>query len=456
VRSLFLRIFLSFWLALTVMGAASTAIHAMVHPGTVPHRGQRMVPALLRAEGGHIAADVHAGRRSAADDKLRALRDATEVRAFLVRDDAVVAGTGAADAAIFAAARRAQADGRAEDFVTGPEDLYAVPIVEDGRTYVLVGLLTRPSRWLRYVSPSTLPWRVLVVFLMSGFVAFALARYLTKPLAHLRAAARRLADGDMAVRVTPLVGHTGGEVAALGEDLDRMAERIAALLETQQRLLQDVSHELRSPLARLSVALELARKRAGEGAEADLDRIEREAERLGDLVGQILAVTRLEQAPDEHAETVDLEKVARSVVANADYEARARNKRVEIVSSTPVIMHGNAEVLARALENVVRNATRFTAEKTAVEVRIESFEAEGQQMLRVTVRDHGPGVPDDALEDIFLPFYRVTSARERGTGGVGLGLAITHRAIRAQGGTVRAEAAVGGGLLVTMEWPAGA
>lgn len=454
MRSLFLRIFVSFWIALTVMGAASTAIHAMVRPDTVSQRRQRFVRALLRAEGEHVAAHVQGDRRAAADAKLRAIETATEIRAFLVHDGDVVAGTGPVTAEVLAAARAAREHGRAEETVSGPDDVYSVPVVQDGERYVFVGLLTRPSRWLRYVSPSTLPWRVLVVFVMSGLVALALARYLTKPLAHLRVAARRLADGDMSVRVTPTIGRAGGEVAALGEDFDRMAERIAALLETQRRLLQDVSHELRSPLARLSVALELARSRAGDDAKAHLDRIELETERLGDLIGQILAVTRLEQEHGVPGEPVDLEAITRSVVENADYEARARGRRVELAASAAGQVHGSAEVIARALENVVRNAARFTAEQTAVEVRIERVARESAPMLRVTVRDHGPGVPEHALRDIFLPFYRVATARERESGGTGLGLAITDRAVRAHGGTASASNAPGGGLLVTIELPA--
>jgi signal transduction histidine kinase len=325
----------------------------------------------------------------------------------------------------------------------------AVPIGDK----VVVGRFATPSRWERFVGPSPLSLRLFVVFVVAGLVSLLLARLLTRPLAHLRGAAQRLADGDLSVRVSPQLGRASSEVVALGRDFDRMSERIAGLLEAQQRLLRDVSHELRSPLARLRVALELVRQRAGEGAAAPLDRIEREAERLGELIGHILTVTRLDSLDTLQKDDVDLGALVAEVVRDADYEGKGQGRSVELLAAADCHLPGNSEVLRWAVENVLRNALRFTPEGTAVEVRVSNEDREGKSVAEVVVRDHGPGVPEAELAAIFEPFYRTSTSRDRKTGGTGVGLAITHRGVRLHGGTVRAANAPGGGLVVTLELP---
>jgi signal transduction histidine kinase len=308
----------------------------------------------------------------------------------------------------------------------------------------------RPSRAeLLIGAPETLPVRLAVVFLVVGLVAYALARYLTLPLSHLRGAAQTLAGGDLSVRVSPRLGGATEEISALGQDFDRMAERIAALLEGQERLLRDVSHELRSPLARLTVALALARKRTGEGPQPELDRIEREAERLSEMIGHILSLARLTDdavAPDEH---IELGALVADVVRDADYEARGRNRRVELVVKQDAVIRGFDHALRSAVENVVRNAVAFTAEDTAVRVTL----CVSADRARVRVRDHGQGVPEDALLAIFRPFYRVGESRDRGSGGTGLGLAIAARVAARHHGEIAAVNAEGGGLEVTLSLP---
>ncbi len=239
------------------------------------------------------------------------------------------------------------------------------------------------------------------------------------------------------------------ELAALATDFDQMAEQIESLVNGQRRLLGDISHELRSPLARLNVALELARQRAGEDAATALQRIEREAETLNEMIGQLLALTRLEN----HTEAVqrtsfDLAQLIREIVDDADYEAKNCNRLVRLESPELCHVLGNEQLLRRAVENVVRNAVQFTADGTEVEVKL----ACGDQAV-ITVRDHGPGVPAEALDKLFRPFYRVDEARDRESGGTGLGLAIAERAVRLHGGTVEAANVVTGGLAVTIILP---
>ncbi len=299
--------------------------------------------------------------------------------------------------------------------------------------------------------PAETQWlRLAVAILVSGLVCYLLARYLTRPLARLRGATRSLAEGDLAARAGTSVTSRRDEIGALGRDFDAMAERVEGLVTAQQRLLRDVSHELRSPLSRLQVALGLARRRAGAELEPDLDRIELEAERLNELIGQILALTRLERAlAAEQSAEVALEGILKDVVADADYEAKARRSEVKLVASVTASVHGRAQLLHSAIENVVRNAVHFTAEGTAVEVTMTSSVGS----INISVRDYGPGVPEAALPHLFEPFYRVDESRERDGGGYGIGLAITERTIRRHGGSVRAHNHAEGGLVVELELP---
>jgi two-component system sensor histidine kinase CpxA len=228
-----------------------------------------------------------------------------------------------------------------------------------------------------------------------------------------------------------------------------MAERIESLIEAQRRLLGDISHELRSPLARLSVALGLARRQAGDRAASSLDRMEREAERLNDLIGQLLSLSRLESGAERiDSHKIDLARLVREVAEDADFEARSRNRSVRILSVDECSVEGNHRLLASAIENVVRNAARHTAEGTQVEISLRC-----NDRARIVVRDHGEGVPESMLGNIFRPFYRVEDARDRQSGGSGLGLAITERAVRLHGGEVRAENAEGGGLIIEISLP---
>jgi two-component system sensor histidine kinase CpxA len=229
-----------------------------------------------------------------------------------------------------------------------------------------------------------------------------------------------------------------------------MAERIGKMLTSQRRLLRDLSHELRSPLARLQVALELARKRAGDSASAELQRIELESERLNQMIGQILSLVRLESDPSSLSRAaVDLEELLGSVVEDAEFEARASGKSVTLESNGPLTMQVNDEVLKRAIENIVRNAVRHTAEGTTVDVRLARDGDDGGG-ASIRVRDRGPGVAESALSHLFEPFYRDAEARGSDPGGFGLGLAIAKRGVEVHGGSVVARNHADGGLEVEL------
>lgn len=309
---------------------------------------------------------------------------------------------------------------------------------------------------------------LIVMSLIGGVFCYWLARYLTAPVAKLRRATKELAGGNLATRVGPSMGNRRDELASLGSDFDLMAEQIESLLKAQRRLLGDISHELRSPLARLNVALELARQRAGSEATSALQRIQREAENLNELIGQLLALTRLETGALEISKnSFDLAKLVRDIADDADFEARSRNRSVRFGSPESCTIRGSEELLRPAIENVIRNAVQYTAEGTEVEIEIKaaaSLDGRSKSLnlpqqnqsagfAEITVRDHGAGVPENALAEIFRSFYRVDDARDRESGGTGLGLAITERAVRLHGGAVTATNAPDAGLIVTIILP---
>lgn len=292
---------------------------------------------------------------------------------------------------------------------------------------------------------------LLAALLISGVVCLGLARYLSTPVRRLRAATQALAAGNLGIRVGNL-GLRGDEMGGLSRDFDRMAAQLQALIEAQKELLRDVSHELRSPLARLQVALGLARRRSEGRATEELDRIEREAERLNEMIGQILSLTRLAVDADGHMrEPVDIAALVDSVARDAAFEAEQRRRHVRVLASTPVTLAGNPELLHSAVENVVRNAVHYTREETAVEISLSRDEGDGQAVI--LVRDHGPGVSEPYLQRIFEPFFRASESRDRASGGYGLGLAIAKRAVELHGGAIGAMNAPDGGLRVTIRLP---
>jgi two-component system sensor histidine kinase CpxA len=283
-------------------------------------------------------------------------------------------------------------------------------------------------------------WWMLGIF---AILCYVLALHVTSPLREMQKTVERFGQGDFTARVN---SRRADELGQLGRTVDRMAERIDNLLKAQRRLLQDISHELRSPLARLGVAVELAR--GGGDMETSLNRIEREGTRLNSLVGELIQVTRGEGDPQGlTTEQIRLDELVQTIVDDSRIEAEKRH--VDLNSSvTEVTMTGNPELLRRAVENLVRNAIRYSPENTTVDVSLSKVGS----VYRISVRDHGSGVPEESLSSIFDPFYRVEKDRGRTSGGVGLGLAIAKRAVELHRGTMRAQN-VKPGLRVEIDLP---
>jgi len=315
--------------------------------------------------------------------------------------------------------------------------------------------LRDPPSAVDLLDPRVVLPRLAALTVVVGLFCFVLARHLSAPFAALRTATQRLAAGDLSARVGPEVARRRDEIGGLARDFDAMAQRLEQLVGAQRGLLRDVSHELRSPLARLEVALELARQRGGEPAAEALDRIGRESRRLDELVGQLLSLARLESgAVEPEVAQVDIGRLLGDVVADARFEAEGNGRSVALFVEQPAVVRGAAELIRSALENVVRNAVVHAPPATEVAVALTVAPASGcGKAAVIEVRDRGPGVPDEELDRLFEPFHRVSEARERSSGGVGLGLAITRRAVEWHGGTVTARNHPDGGLEVTIRLP---
>jgi two-component system sensor histidine kinase CpxA len=304
-------------------------------------------------------------------------------------------------------------------------------------------LFLLPPHGRRGYSLLPLPQYLWIVGAMAA-LSYLLVLYLTAPLRNLKRTVEKFGHGDLAMRTNSTRHDEFGELA---RTFDRMADRIQTLLTAEHRLLLDISHELRSPLARLAVAVELAR--AGEDREAAIDRIQKEADRLNSLVTELLQVTRAEGDPlSLHAEPLRLDELLADIAGDCELEAHARECRIELQSPPPVTVRGDPELIRRAVENVVRNAIRYAPAGTSVEIGL----ARTQTVARISIRDRGPGVPPENLARIFDPFYRVDPGRDRVSGGVGLGLAIARRAVELHKGSIQARNAEPG-LVVEIEFP---
>lgn len=322
-------------------------------------------------------------------------------------------------------------------------------MLPDGSEMLMLFLPFDSSRWeVLALSPVALALLLFALAVTAPF-CWALTRHITAPLAQLRQATHALAAGRLDTHTPAKLATRKDELGLLARDFDAMAVRLKALVDTREQLLHNVAHELRSPLARLRLASELAR-RNDERRDLQLDRIERECERLDALVGNTLRLARVGALPVP-TEPLDLSEVVSGVVDDARYEAEGRRLRIDWETPAPILIAGDRASLASAIENVLRNALRYAPAESVIRVRLLTSATEAS----LEIEDRGPGVATQELASLFEPFYRAGSAAAAHTpgGGAGLGLSIAQAAIAAHKGTISARNVAPQGLSVRMDLP---
>ena len=397
MRSLFIKIFLWFWVAMALLGFASflSAIATDSHPfsslppllrflARPPSEGHvRMVSGSFTGHwisivgnslrlSGQTAVEIY--ERDGKKDLSAYLGDlerAVHIRVFLFDQDneQLTEWQVPEEVRELELSSHPRRDGL--DYKRSGESIFTAQRLTgpSGKQYMLIAGFT--VRHFVTRDFSSLAVKLIFILITAGGVCYWLARHIATPISKLGAAARRLADGDLKVRVGAVLGKRGDEITELGGDFDQMAERIESLIGSQKRLLRDISHEFRSPLTRLTLALEIARKSEGQEAAGALDRIELEAERLNALIGKLLMLARLESDVDQiERATVDMAELLEELVADADFEAQGRNCKVRIVSTENCYVTGSRELLRSAVENVLRNAVRHTVENSEVTVKL--------------------------------------------------------------------------------------
>lgn len=449
MKSLFVRIFVSYWIAQALFFVLALAVASALRPSREIANLEAQGPKFLS----EAVAAYQAGGENTAWRYMRGVHEAQHVRLYIFdQQGKELLGRRLPD--WVDRARRGQM-ATADSFWARFRPMQFLREVQtiNGQQYTMITEL--PPEPHPFFGPHGVPGLgILIGLISSGLVCYILARYLTAPVARLRAATQQLAAGDLGARAGVPGSRRHDEMAQLTRDFDLMAERLQNLVNAQRRLLSDISHELRSPLARLNVALELARQRSGAEARSALERIDRETNRLNEMIERLLTIARLESGSQSIEKSpVRLAELIDEIALDAAFEAQSRHCEVEVAIVDDCVVSGSASLLYSAVENVVRNAIRYTQEATSVQVRLVQNSGPAGAQAVVSVLDSGPGVPNDALDKMFQPFYRIDDARGRQTGGVGLGLSITQRAVYLHGGTVRAANRPEGGLSVEIRLP---
>lgn len=451
MRSLFLKIFFWFWATVVATGVA-LVLTFIAEPRSVPSRWHATLTETARYSGTIAVETIEREGSGQASAYLGRLAHETHMTACLF-DSAgkVLAGTGC------------------DDFLSMVPHLTVLNVPEfsmkygiarvalmltgqSGRPYIFATELPAGPRAALGINRAAVALQWGVALLVSGLICSLLTRYLTAPILRLQEMSRKLAAGDLSVRATSPLVRRRDEIGDLIRDFNAMAARIEELVSRQRQLTSDVSHELRSPLARLNVALDLGRQR--KGSDPAFDQMEDDIGLLDEMIGRLLTIAKLDMpAPQLRMANVELAELVSQVIRNAEFESGEANGGIVFTSSGPCTVWGSRELLQSAIENVVRNAVRYTEKGTSVEVCLQDESLPSSPGVRLTIRDHGPGVPESELSNIFQPFYRVAAARDRQSGGAGLGLAIADRVVRIHGGAIRAENAATRGLKIEIVLP---
>jgi two-component system, OmpR family, sensor histidine kinase CpxA len=450
MRSLTLKIFVSYWIA------AALVIVVFNLLGNPIHRPEfsKALDTLLRTSGAATADTFESGGCPARSPIL----EKANTRFFLASTGGEILCGSLPNVTLKDMIAKAGSTGVfARKFYVDHEVFAMTVKSQSGKPYVFLmeEPYAQPGQIFGVLTPSYTTVGV------SAVCTLLLAFLLTRPIRRLRWAAQQIASGKLDTRVDWGQRSKGGvigrhdEINGLVHDFNYMAERLQKLVASQHLLLRDVSHELRSPLARLGVALELAREKSNERMEKDLNRIEHEAARINSMIGELLSLSYMETVESvPNPVMLSLTELLRELVVDATYEAQKSDRSIRSSIAPSCTLCGEPALILRALENVVRNAIHYSPKGGEVSVTLSQIEREGERFAVVEVSDQGPGVPEDELDSIFLPFYRVDKSRDRFTGGSGIGLSIAVRAIRLHSGEIKAKNRSCGGLTLEILIPA--
>ena len=456
MRSLFVKIFLGFVVVVILVGTSLETSSILANYYEV--RWQMVLHSIMPMEAEKCARMYEQSGKQAVEDYLDEMQKQRSVRFYFFDEDGnSLIDRGAPEIILRLAKSKEGLERTARQNLSmvDPRRGIGMRMVPgpSGKRYVLA--FQQSPNMIMPVSEAvgTHPYlRLLVVGLLGTGLCLLLTLHITKPIRRLRAATQNIASGKLKTRVDKSVRRRHDEIGMLGRDFDQMANQIEALVAAQRELLGDVSHELRSPLARMIVALGLLKQASPDEAVEYVNRINTEAERLDKTIGQLLTLTRIESGAElAQRERFDFTNLVQEVAADGDFEARAHHREVKMTRADACTISGIPEMLRSAIENVVRNAIRYTPEGTTVEIALERF-AEGDEKVVLTIRDHGPGVPKIMLAGIFQPFQRVPTA-ENNSDGAGLGLAIADRVVQMHNGQIRAVNADDRGLIVEIILP---
>ena len=446
MHSLFLRIFLLFWVAMAlIVGSSIATTYTITAREFDPPDAQRRPSAAIQASEVLGEGGIGALKRWLSSNK-----DSVVDRELYIvgPDGAEILGRHLPESAVrrLEYVNREGTPGATGNF--RPSRVAPQIVAADGSTYTVLFTPRRPSIFGALSLPAISLTILVIALVVSALTSWWLAEHLTAPIRRIQAGARALASENLDVRVSAGLEDRHDELAVLARDFDAMADQLRANRAATTQLLRDISHELRSPLARMRVALGLARQPPADFVR-QLDRLEKEIERLDSMIGQVLKLARL-QGTDVLGirKSFDFDEMLDEVALDANFEGAIRNCQVNLRGAAKVAIVGNRELMSSAIENVLRNAVRYSPQGRSVEISV--IRGAG---LDIVIRDHGPGVPPAALERIFEPFYRVAESRDRDSGGEGIGLAITSRVMQAHGGTAKATNAAGGGLEVRLSLP---
>lgn len=450
IRSLFLKIFLWFWGTVIAIGITFILTWVLLHPRNFQSPSQANLADTAWISGKAAVQLFEQQGAAGVSAYLEQLTGRTHLKSCLFDSSGnVLAGLGCPSL----------------DDITARDVTSDVPAfhVRRGSLRVVIGIRGGTGRRYLYavesrehpgpppgVSFVSIALRWSVAFLVSGFICYLLTRYLTAPILRLREASQHLAAGDLTARASAGMERRRDELGSLVRDFNGMAARLEALVSRQRQLIYDISHELRSPLARLNVALDLGRQRKGD--DPAFDQAERDIACLDEMIERLLTVARLDTSAAPVTMTpVELTALVEQVVRSAGFEIQEQEGAIHLSAQGEYVVQGSSELLHSAIENIIRNAVRYTGRGNAVEVSLES--AGDPALVRILVRDHGPGVPEQDLLNIFHPFYRVADDRNRESGGTGLGLAIADRVAHIHGGTITARNVAPHGLEVEIRLP---